>query len=246
MLHHSLRRRALFTAGGAVAGSLALAGPSSATSAPVPPAAPGRAPAPAPEKAPAHPDEALAALLAGNRRFAAGHPRHPHQTLARVRDTATGQHPFVVVLGCADSRVAPEVLFDQGVGDVFDNRVAGNIVDDLLLGSIEYAVEEFAPPLIVVLGHERCGAVSATLNAVRAGSSAPGHIAAIVEALRPIVTPYAGDADGVEAAVRANVRAQAQALVETSDIVRESVEAGHTAVVGARYDLETGLVTLVH
>ncbi|RAK36722.1 carbonic anhydrase [Actinoplanes lutulentus] len=230
MLHTSLRRRALLAAGGALAGSLTLPGAASATTA----------------KAPETPRAALEAILAGNRRFAAGHPRHPHQNLARVRETAAGQDPFVIVLGCADSRVSPEVLFDQGVGDIFDNRVAGNIVDDLLLGSIEYAVEEFVPPLIVVLGHERCGAVAATLNAVRTGGTAPGHIAAIVAALTPIVTPYVNDPDGVENAVRANVRAQAEALLETSDIVRESVEAGHTAVVGARYDLESGRITLVH
>ena len=234
MLHNPLRRRALFTAGGAVAGSLALVtGPTSAAAA-------------APDKPSATPRAALAALLAGNRRFTAGHSRHPHQSLARVREIAAGQHPFAIVLGCADSRLSPEVLFDQGLGDLFDNRVAGNIVDDLLLGSIEYAVEEFAPPLIVVLGHERCGAVSATLDAVRAGASAPGHIAAIVDALRPIVTPYVNDPDGVEHGVRANVRAQAEAVLEQSAIVRESVESGATAVVGARYDLDTGAVSLVH
>ncbi|BBH69479.1 carbonic anhydrase [Actinoplanes sp. OR16] len=179
-------------------------------------------------------------------RSAAGHARHPHQTPARVRETATGQHPFVIVLGCADSRVPLEVVFDQGVGDVFDNRVAGNIVDDLLLGSIEYAVEEFAPPLILVLGHERCGAVSATLESLRTGTTPPGHIAAIVDALTPTVAPYADDPGGVEPAVRANVRAQAEALLSTSAIVRESVAHGETLVLGARYDLESGLVTLVH
>ncbi|WP_229075606.1 carbonic anhydrase [Actinoplanes sp. DH11] len=258
MLHTSLRRRALFTAGGALAGSLTLSGAAASAPAGIAPAgtAPaGTAPAgtaPAgttPARTAPTPDtprRALEAILAGNRRFASGHSRHPHQDLARVRETAPAQHPFVIVLGCADSRVPPEVLFDQGLGDVFDNRVAGNIVDDLLLGSIEYAVEEFAPPLIVVLGHERCGAVSATLNAIRTGGTAPGHIGTIVSALRPIVTPYVNDPDGVEHAVRANVRAQAAALVSTSEIVRESVDHGRTAVVGARYDLESGRMTLVH
>ncbi|MEU4689472.1 carbonic anhydrase [Actinoplanes sp. NPDC023714] len=230
MSPNPLRRRALLAAGGAVAGSFALAGSASAS----------------PTRLPGTPREALEAILVGNRRFAAGHARHPHQTPARVRETAAGQHPFAIVLGCADSRVPPEVVFDQGIGDVFDNRVAGNIVDDLLLGSIEYAVEEFAPPLIVVLGHERCGAVSATLASLETGTPAPGHIAAIVTALTPIVAPYAGVPDGVELAVRANVRAQAEALVSTSEIVRESVERGRTLVAGARYDLESGLVTLVH
>ncbi|MEU8657027.1 carbonic anhydrase [Actinoplanes philippinensis] len=220
MLDSSLRRRSFFAAGGALAGSIALA----------------------PAARAAHPATTLEQLLAGNRRFVAGRGRHPHQTPARIREVAAGQHPFAVILGCADSRVAPEILFDQGVGDLFDNRVAGNIVDDLLLGSIEYAVEEFAPPLIVVLGHERCGAVSATLNAIRTGGEAPGHIAAIVDALRPVVAPFVDDPDGVEKAVVANIRAQVSALVTRSEIVAHS--AAH--VVGARYDLETGLVTVVH
>jgi carbonic anhydrase len=220
MLDSSLRRRSLFAVGGALAGSIALA-----------PAAHASHPAGTP----------LEQLLAGNRRFVTGHGRHPHQSPARIREIAAGQHPFAVILGCADSRVAPEVLFDQGVGDLFDNRVAGNLVDDLLLGSIEYAVEEFAPPLIVVLGHERCGAVSATLNAIRTGAEAPGHIAAIVEALRPIVEPYVDDPDGVEKAVRANVRAQVSALVTRSEIVAHS----GSQVVGARYDLDTGTVTVL-
>ena len=228
MLETSLRRRALLAAGGAVAGSIAL----TAT------------PATASGQPPETPRAALRALLDGNRRFIAGRARHPRQSPARIREVAGGQDPFAIVLGCADSRVAPEILFDQGIGDLFDNRVAGNLVDDLLLGSIEYAVEEFAPPLIVVLGHERCGAVSATLAAIRTGAEAPGHIAALVEALRPILTPYADAPDGVELGVRANIRAQVAALVEQSAIVREAVEHGGTAVVGARYDLDTGLVTV--
>jgi carbonic anhydrase len=227
MLDSSLRRRSLFAAGGALAGSMALGDAAAATT---PPATTPPTSSP------------LDALLAGNRRFISGHGRHPHQTPAHIKEIAAGQHPFAVILGCADSRVAPEILFDQGIGDIFDNRVAGNLVDDLLLGSIEYAVEEFAPPLIMVLGHERCGAISATLDAVRTGGEAPGHIGAIVEALRPIVTPFADDPDGVEKAVRANVRAQVSALVTRSEIVAHS----GARVVGARYDLDTGKVTLIH
>ncbi|WP_328468139.1 carbonic anhydrase [Actinoplanes sp. NBC_00393] len=229
MLESSLRRRALFAAGGAVAGSIAL----SAT------------PAAAAEQRPETPWAAVQALLRGNRRFVAGHAHHPRQSPERIREVAAGQDPFAVILGCADSRVAPELLFDQGIGDLFDNRVAGNLVDDILLGSIEYAVEEFVPPLLVVLGHERCGAVSATLEAIRTGTTAPGHIQAIVDALRPIVTPYVNAPDGVELAVRANIRAQAEALIAQSEIIREKVEHGETAIVGARYDLETGVVTVI-
>ncbi|GAB7046221.1 carbonic anhydrase [Catenuloplanes indicus] len=234
MSHTTLRRRALLTAGGVAAGALAL--PAAASAAPATPPA---------EPAPTTPAAAVRRLLAGNRRFTSGRARHPHQSLDRLHEVAAGQHPFAVLLGCADSRVSPELLFDEGIGDLFDDRVAGNIVDDLLLGSMEYAVEEFAPPLIVVLGHERCGAISATINAINTGASAPGHIASIVAALRPIVAPYASAPDGVERAVQANIRAQAAAILSRSDIIRERVESGETAVVGARYDLDTGVVTLV-
>ena len=225
----SLGRRSLLAAG------------ATALAATVVPATAQAAPAP-----PATFDEAVRELLRGNRRFVTGHTRHPHQNVAAVHRLAAAQDPFAVVLGCADSRVAAEILFDQGLGDIFDNRVAGNIVDDLLLGSIEYAVEHFDPPLLLVLGHERCGAVSATVDLIRSGGEAPGHIAAIVDALRPIVEPVlAQPGDAVENGVRANVRAQVAALLAQSEIVRENVEAGHLGVAGARYDLDTGKVTLL-
>jgi len=225
----SLGRRSLLAAG------------ATALAATVVPAPAQAAPAP-----PATFDEAVRELLRGNRRFVTGHTRHPHQNVAAVHRLAAAQDPFAVVLGCADSRVAAEILFDQGLGDIFDNRVAGNIVDDLLLGSIEYAVEHFDPPLLLVLGHERCGAVSATVDLIRSGGEAPGHIAAIVDALRPIVEPVlAQPGDAVENGVRANVRAQVAALLAQSEIVREKVEAGHLGVAGARYDLDTGKVTLL-
>ena len=228
MLESALPRRALFAAGGAVAGSIALSTPSTAST-----------------RRPTTPRAALQALLDGNRRFVAGHAHHPRQSPGRIRAVAAGQDPFAIVLGCADSRVPPEVLFDQGLGDLFDNRIAGNVVDDLLLGSIEYAVAEFAPPLLLVLGHERCGAVTATLDAIRTGTTPPGHIADLVDVLRPVLTPYADVPDGVERGVRANIRAQARALRSRSDIVREAVERGGTALLGARYDLDTGVVTVL-
>jgi carbonic anhydrase len=163
-----------------------------------------------------------------------------------LREVAAGQHPFAITLGCADSRVPPELLFDQGLGDIFDNRVAGDIVDDLLLGSIEFAVEEFGSPLIVVLGHERCGALTATIDAIETGGTAPGHIGAIVEALRPIVDPVLDQpGDRVDNAVVANVRAQAAALSARSEIIAGRVADGELRVVGARYDLDNGRVTLV-
>jgi carbonic anhydrase len=124
--------------------------------------------------------------------------------------------------------------------------VAGNIVDDLLLGSIEFAVEEFGSPLVVVLGHERCGAVTATIDAIESGTGAPGHIGTIVDALRPIVEPeLSRPGDVVDNAVRANIRAQAAQLTARSELLAEHVRAGELRIVGARYDLDTGRVALV-
>lgn len=233
-MNHPSRRSLLLGSGLAVGAGLlggatpALATPSSSRAAPDGPVA------------------AFARLVAGNRRFISGRARHPHQSLDDLHDLAAGQHPFVITVGCADSRVSPELLFDQGLGDIFDNRVAGNIVDDLLLGSIEFAVEEFGSPLIVVLGHERCGAITATINAIESGGTAPGHIGVIVDALRPIIEPVLDDpGDRVDNAVRANVHAQATQLVQRSELLAEHVHAGELRIVGARYDLDNGRVTLL-
>lgn len=228
----SLLRRSPFRAGSAVAGTIGFEGSVMAE-------------AWATAAAPRTPNGALAVLLAGNRRFVGGHAEHPRQTPTRVKQIAAHQDPFAIVLGCADSRVGAELLFDQGLGDLFVNRVAGNLVDDLLLGSMEYAVEEFAPPLLIVLGHERCGAIQSTIAAINGGGTAPGHIGAILAALEPIVAPYAKDADAVEAGVRANVKAQAAAILAQSGIVRERVEKGAMAVVGARYNMDTGWVEVL-
>ncbi|MFK3979373.1 carbonic anhydrase [Micromonospora sp. NPDC050397] len=235
MSQQTVSRRSLLAAGGltaaGAAGVLAIATPAAAQ--------PAEPPAPTPTTA-------LNRLVAGNKRFYKGDARHPHQSMKDLRELANGQHPFAITLGCADSRVAPELLFDQGLGDLFDNRVAGNVVDDLMLGSIEFAIEEFGVPLIVVLGHERCGAITATVDAIEHGGEAPGHIGSIVAALRPIVEPLiGGPGDVVEAGVRANVLAQVQYLLDHSEIVREKVHAGTLGVVGARYDLDNGKVTLL-
>ncbi|GIF35913.1 carbonic anhydrase [Actinoplanes xinjiangensis] len=231
MLQSKLHRRHFLGASGAVAGSIALGGLASS-------AAMATEPGMSPEKV-------LANLMAGNKRFISGKAKHPHLSRERIGAIAKGQHPVAIILSCADSRVAPELLFDQGLGDLFVNRVAGNVVDSLLLGSMEYAAEEFVPPLVMVLGHERCGAVAATQGCVRSGGSAPGHIQTIVDALTPVVGPYANDPDAVEKGVQANVKAQAAALLAQSAILREKVEAGHMKVVGARYDLDSAKVTLL-
>src|SRR5262245_33955643 len=125
-------------------------------------AAPGPRPRP-----PVTARAALDELLAGNRRYAAGHPRHPPDSAGRRRLRAAAQHPFAVIVGCIDSRVPPELVFDQGIGDLLCIRTAGQVLDEAVLGSIQYGVEELGVPLVLVLGHERCGAVAATLEHLR-------------------------------------------------------------------------------
>jgi len=182
------------------------------------------------------PDEALNRLKVGNVRFVSSKESSGKQVAARRAETAQTQHPFATIVGCADSRTAPEIVFDQGIGDLFVIRTAGNLVDDYALGSIEYAVEHLGVRLIVVLGHERCGAVTAAL----AGGSAPGHVNALVRDIQPAVTATKGkDGDKLanaihenDAAVAAKIRKQAQ-LGELAAQVR---------IVEGYYDLDTGKV----
>ncbi|HSJ01240.1 MAG: carbonic anhydrase [Verrucomicrobium sp.] len=192
------------------------------------------------EEAAATPAEALARLKTGNEHFVSNKVEHPHQTVQWRTTLATGQHPFAIVLGCADSRTSPEVLFDQGLGDLFVVRVAGNVLSDELLGSIEYAVEHLGAPLIVVLGHERCGAVKAARETIAAHAEAPGHIQSLVKAIRPAVDATS-NADA-ETTCKANVINVVHALQESGPFLKERVEAGKVKVVGAHYDLDTGAV----
>lgn len=194
---------------------------------------------PAPRHAALDAREALARLVEGNRRFAAGDQAHPHQGEAHRVRLATGQAPLAVVLCCSDSRVPPEVLFDQGLGDLFVVRVAGNVADDARIASIEYAAEHLGTQLVVVLGHERCGAVTAAVK----GGQLPGHLPALMEALQPAVAaarPVHGDM--VEGAMLANVELTAAQLRSSGPILSRLVHVGELLVVGARYDLDTGLV----
>ena len=139
------------------------------------------------------PDRALTQLLRGNERFVAGWPDHPNQSARRRREVSeAGQHPFAIILSCADSRVPPEIIFDQGLGDLFIVRVAGNVLDDVVLGTIEYAVEHLQVPLVMVLGHDKCGAVTAAVE----GGKEKNHNQALVEDLRAgliIAEAQAGD-----------------------------------------------------
>jgi carbonic anhydrase len=187
-------------------------------------------------------DKALARLKAGNARFVTGKLLHPHQSPGRRSKLAEGQHPFAIILGCADSRTAPEVVFDQGLGDLFVVRTAGNVVDDVALGSIEYAAEHLGASLIVVLGHENCGAVKATLD----GGKLPGHLPAIAQAIRPAVKASANQpGNALDNAVRENARLEARRIARSKPILRKLVEEGKVKIVAARYDLNTGQVGFV-
>ncbi|MBI3974028.1 MAG: carbonic anhydrase [Chloroflexi bacterium] len=189
------------------------------------------------------PDEALQQLLDGNRRFSTGEPRHPHQEASHRQHLASGQHPFAVIVGCADSRVPPEIVFDLGLGDLFVVRSAGNIVDEAIIGSIEYAVHEFETPLIVVLGHESCGAVKAALSAVTEEEHTIGHIGAVVEAIVPAARrAIHHSGDWVDHAVRGNIEMVAATLRSSEPIITERVRRGSLKVLGARYDLDDGVV----
>jgi len=184
--------------------------------------------------------EALARLKAGNTRFASGDLTLPRQGVERREALAAGQRPFAVVLACADSRTPPEVLFDQGLGDLFVVRVAGNVINDEAIGSIEYAVDHLGAQLVVVLGHDRCGAVTAARDTFAAKAKAPGHIQSIVNAIRPAVKSTLGE--NADATIRANERNVTQALRSSAPILKEKVKAGKLTVVPANYDLKSGRV----
>ncbi len=187
------------------------------------------------------PEEALRMLLEGNQRYLSRTATHPRQTARRRVEVAAGQHPVAAILGCADSRLSPEIIFDQGIGDLFVVRVAGNVLDNHVIGSLEYAVEHLQVPLIMVLGHERCGAVMAAA----AGGHAPGCIQSLVEAIQPAVAA-AQDAPGdkIENIIRINVERIARQLSGQEPILTEFKHLGYLKIVGARYDLDTGKVDL--
>jgi carbonic anhydrase len=188
------------------------------------------------------PEDALKKLMEGNQRYIEQKRTFPDQGRSRILEVAKGQHPFAIVLGCSDSRVAPEIIFDQGLGDLFDIRVAGNFIDNVVLGNMEYAAVELGTPLLVILGHERCGAVKAALD----GKSVPGHIGSLVAAIKPAVYATKGQpGDPWDNAVRANVKMTVNKLKALSPILAKAVKAGTLKVVGARYDLDSGGVEII-
>jgi len=183
------------------------------------------------------PEQALQRLVEGNRRYVAEKAIHPDQTSQRRREVAQGQSPIAVVLTCSDSRVAPELFLDQGLGDLFVIRNAGNILDDHVIGSIEYAVDHLHVGLIVVVGHGKCGAVTAAAT----GGEVPGHIRSVTEAIAPAVEEVENLAgDKVENAVRANAQRAARILNHVEPFLKSAAAAGHLKIVAARYDLNTG------
>jgi carbonic anhydrase len=194
---------------------------------------------------PVDPDTALARLLEGNRRFAAGHPEAAAASADRIA-LADAQQPFAAILGCSDSRVPVETVFDQGPGELFVIRLAGNIVTAEGLGSIEYAVEVLGSSLVVVLGHSRCGAVRAAMSFVESGTELPGHIQLLAAAIAPVAadTRATGD-DWWPAAVACNTRAACLALLRRSPLLRVAATRGKLRVAAMLYDLQSGVVELL-
>ena len=197
----------------------------------------------APAPAGLSPDDALELLRAGNAEYITDAPFRGAENRARRLEIAAGQHPFVVLVGCSDSRVSPELLFGRGLGELFIIRVAGNTVDVAGLGSIEYAVAEFGVPLIVVLGHERCGAVSAAVEVVENNATFPGRIGDMIEPIIPAVLSVRNEpGDLLANAVRANIRRVAGGLPLASTLLADLVSQGKVKIVGAHYDLEDEVV----
>lgn len=187
--------------------------------------------------APATPAESLERLYAGNRRFAGGKTM-ANRDMNRVREVAHQQKPFAAFLGCADSRVPIEIVFDQGFGDLFVTRIAGNVASSENVGSLEFGTQILGAKVLYVLGHTECGAVSATMK----GTEVPGQISGLFQYIRPAVKAAGGD---LYKAVRENVRNQAILLAEASPVISKMVQRKELIVAGGIYDLATGIVTAV-
>jgi len=188
------------------------------------------------------PQTAIKALLAGNKHFIKGDSRRANLSPARRKEVAKSQHPIAIVIACSDSRVSPELIFDQGLGDLFVVRDAGNSVDDLAMGSIEYALDHLGSRLIVVIGHERCGAVQAAL----AGGDLPGHLPSVVAPIKDAVqtTKNVRKDAQLDATVDQHVRDVIRSL-QSSDSVKKLLAQKKIAIVGMRYDLDSGAVRTI-
>ncbi len=194
---------------------------------------------------PGNPAKAWKALKEGNERFVAGRPAHPGQSAQHRVGLTGGQQPNAVVFGCADSRVAAEIIFDQGLGDMFVVRIAGHVIDSAVLGSIEYAVTVLGVPLIVVLGHDSCGAVQATLTALDDGVIPGGYVRDLVERVAPsVLTGRRAGLTQVDEFEAHHVRETAAQLSSRSTAILEKITTGDLAIVGATYRLADGRVLL--
>jgi len=190
------------------------------------------------------PDEALSKLKQGNERFVQGKSIRPHQDLNRIKEVAAGQAPFATIVGCSDSRVPNEIIFDQGVGDLFIVRTAGQVSTYASWGSIEFAEELLGTKLIVVLGHTQCGAVSAAVKL----PEVPGHIVTLINAIKPAVEKAreGHPADLLDAAIRENVRMQVEQLKSLEPVLAKRIREGSVKIVGALYHLDSGKVEFLN
>jgi len=185
--------------------------------------------------------------MAGNKRFMAGHPVHPDETLQRIRDLKKGQHPFAIVMSCSDSRVPPELIFDQGLGDIFSVRTAGNVVGDYELGSIEYAVEHLGCKLIIILGHENCGAIQAFIENPNTVKNLD-HIKSIIKYIAEEDEEKnlsGADKFQIDKAVKANILHGLHFIKNSEPILKPLVDKKEVTVVGAYYDLDNGQVEII-
>ena len=199
------------------------------------------APEPAIAQDDSTPDAALQKLIDGNKRFVESKRQNPHQDFKRLAEVAQTQKPFACILGCADSRFPSEIIFDQGLGDLFVCRVAGNLATPEEIGSLEFGTLVLGAKVLVVVGHERCGAVSATIK----GAQVPGQIGSLIDAIKPAVESSKDQAgDKLENAVKANVRLQAKRL-KASPVISKLIAENKLKVVGGYYDLDTGTVTIL-
>jgi carbonic anhydrase len=216
------------------------------------------------------PTEAISKLKEGNSRYTSGNQQHPHesgeersymatnsyenagmtffgmnaeQAAKRRAELIKSQHPFATIVSCSDSRVPPEIVFDQGLGDLFICRVAGNVINDENLGSIEYSVDHLGVRLILVLGHQSCGAVKAARETIAAKGKAPGHIESLVRAIKPAVDATAKE--DLDATIKANVKHVMDALRSSRPILKAKVDSGQVQVIGGYYSLDTGAVTFL-
>ncbi|MEA5578630.1 carbonic anhydrase [Anabaena sp. UHCC 0451] len=198
-----------------------------------------------PNPNPVSANEAQRRLTEGNRRFANQNRRYPNQSKRRLQSVANTQYPYAAILGCADSRVPPEIVFDQGLGDLFVVRVAGNIASDEIIGSLEYSAATLGTQLIVVLGHKRCGAVTAAMN----NEPVPGNISSVVDNIQPSLSQNQRTRNNInddDNAVINNIQSQAGKLQNNSVVFDRLIRAGRLKIVGAFYDIDTGKVQFLN